>query len=431
MTHPTTTVLTRAQSLALSALRVHLGTQTPDTPTPYADATTLSDTLTLASAHKNLPLIYEGLFTLYPPTPDDAPQWSALMREYRRRTYADVIGQTSRTLSFLRLYETMHENGISPLVMKGIICRTLYPKPDHRPSSDEDLLVRPAQFAACEALFFSLGAKPLQPIADETEIPKERGYLFPDNLYIELHTALFAGDDGVTSADEARLFPALFSDTMTVWAEHTEIDTLSAQNHLLYLLLHAYKHFIHAGFGIRQVSDIALFAAAHAERIDFDRLYADCDSVRCARFAAAIFLVAKLHLSLSVPLSPAWETLLSAVDCMPLLCDILSGGIYGGTDGSRIHSASVTLDAARRGTAKGQSRSLLRTVFPDKNTLLPRYPYLAGKPYLLPAAWVQRILGYAKESAGSGSKNSAKESLRIAKARITLLSYYGIVDQTP
>ncbi len=419
-----------AQQLMLDALRTHLTETSPENDTAACappDGEALVAVLSLAAAHKNLPLIYEGLHTLLPMRTELPADIAACMQEYRHRTYQTVIGQTTRTLSFLQLYEALAAEGIRPLVVKGIVCRALYPKPDHRPSSDEDILIPPAQFAACDALFRARGATLRNPTADRHDgVPAERGYVFSDGLYIELHTSFFSGDDGITTENEQRLFPDLFENTMSVTVEHTTIDTPSAQNHLLYLLLHAYKHFVHAGFGIRQVSDIALFAKHYAAALDFARLRADCASVRCAPFAAAVFCIADTYLGIPVALGEAWAPLLAETDCMPLLVDILSGGIYGGTDGSRLHSTTLTLDAARRGSRK--QTSVLHTLFPPRASLVGRYPYLSDKPGLLPVAWAQRIFTYAKETRGKGEENSAKESLRIAEARLQLLAYYGIID---
>ena len=55
-----------------------------------------------------------------------------------------------------------------------------------------------------------------------------------------------------------------------------------------------------------------------------------------------------------------------------------------------------------------------------------KYSYVKKHPFLLPAAWLQRILHYAKRS--KSGETGAMESLAIGKARIDLLRYYGLVD---
>ena len=70
--------------------------------------------------------------------------------------------------------------------------------------------------------------------------------------------------------------------------------------------------------------------------------------------------------------------------------------------------------------------SVLQSIFPSGETMQNKFPYVKKHPLLLPVAWMQRIINYAKRSR-SGAANPA-ESLAIGKERIDLLRYYGIVD---
>ena len=56
-----------------------------------------------------------------------------------------------------------------------------------------------------------------------------------------------------------------------------------------------------------------------------------------------------------------------------------------------------------------------------------RYPYLKEKPYLLPVAWINRILKYGKETAGGSADNNAAQSIKIGNGRVALLKEYGII----
>ena len=110
----------------------------------------------------------------------------------------------------------------------------------------------------------------------------------------------------------------------------------------------------------------------------------------------------------------------------PLLHDTLCGGVYGSNDYTRLHSSTITLNAVKS-SRKGEKSSILRTVFPKKAYMETRYPYLKKHPYLLPAAWIQRIAHYAEEKQGSAD-NSASGSIRLAKERVALMKQYGIMD---
>ena len=70
---------------------------------------------------------------------------------------------------------------------------------------------------------------------------------------------------------------------------------------------------------------------------------------------------------------------------------------------------------------------MLSTVFPKREYLERRYPYLKKRPYLLPVAWVQRIAHYASEKQ-SNPGNSASGSIKLAKERIELMRRYDVME---
>ena len=77
------------------------------------------------------------------------PAFLAQPEEWRRSLkqlcVKTTIGQTMRSAAFLRLMGVLEQSGLRVVVMKGITCRALYPKPDIRVSTDEDLLVEESQ----------------------------------------------------------------------------------------------------------------------------------------------------------------------------------------------------------------------------------------------------------------------------------------------
>ena len=85
------------------------------------------------------------------------------------------------------------------------------------------------------------------------------------SLYIELHRHLF--DSSEDAHDELNRFfehfPAVEIDGFLAMPPH---------EHLLYLLLHAYKHFVRSGIGLRQFCDIGLWARAYHGEIDWQRI---------------------------------------------------------------------------------------------------------------------------------------------------------------
>ena len=116
----------------------------------------------------------------------------------------------------------------------------------------------------------------------------------------------------------------------------------------------------------------------------------------------------------------SWQSILVNED--QLLEDILDSGIYGSAQKDRVHSSNITLEAVSSRNQGKQSATLLQSVFPSLEVMERKYPYLRGKPLLLPIAWTDRILKYSRSTA------SAADTIRIGKERVELLKKYGVLD---
>ena len=365
----------------------------------------------LANQQKLLPILFETVHKM-----PAAEENVALFAVTKQQVIGQVLNQTVRSAEFSDLYHKLRSAGLHPIVVKGQLCSRLYPLKDHRISADDDLYIPDAEFMACHEQLLANGLTTDTP-ADEFATADEVSYTKSDSpLYIELHRHLF--DSAEDAHDELNHF---FADLNPV-----EIDGLLAMpphEHLLYLLLHAYKHFVRSGIGLRQFCDIGLWAREYHNEIDWKCLYDQCASVHAATFAAAAFCIARDYLGIDFDLPAPWS---DAVDVEPLLHDSLCGGVYGSNDLTRLHSSTVTLNAVKA-SRTGEKSSVLSTVFPKREYLERRYPYLKKRPYMLPVAWVQRIAHYASEKQ-SGADNSASGSIKLAKERIELMKRYGIME---
>ena len=366
---------------------------------------------TLANQQKLLPILFEAVRKT-PAAGENAPLFAAI----KQQVIGQVLNQTVRSAEFADLYRSLRAAGLHPVVVKGQLCSRLYPLRDHRISADDDLFIPEGEFFACHQALLANGLTTDTP-ADELPTADEVSYTKKDSpLYIELHRHLF--DSAQDAHDELNHF---FADIAPV-----EVDgflTMPPHEHLLYLILHAYKHFVYSGIGLRQFCDIGLWARAYHDQIDWQRLHDQCAGVHAATFAAAAFRIARAYLDIDFDLPGLWD---GDVDVEPLLHDTLCGGVYGSNSYTRLHSSTVTLNAVKASRTGGKS-SVLRTVFPKRAYLERRYPYLKKRPYLLPVAWVQRIVHYAGER--SGADNSASGSIKLGKERIELMKLYGIMDE--
>lgn len=366
---------------------------------------------TLANQQKLLPIVFEAVRKM-----PAAEENVALFAVTKQQVIGQVLNQTVRSAEFSDLYHKLRSAGLHPIVVKGQLCSRLYPLKDHRISADDDLYIPDAEFMTCHKQLLANGLTTDTPV-DELATADEVSYTKNGSpLYIELHRHLF--DSSEDAHDELNHFFASLKPVET-----DSFLAMPPHEHLLYLILHAYKHFVRSGIGLRQFCDIGLWARAYHSEIDWQRLHEQCESVHAATFAAAAFRIARDYLGIDFDLPMPWD---ASIDVEPLLHDTLCGGVYGSNDLTRLHSSTVTLNAVKASRTGGKN-SVLSTVFPKREYLERRYPYLKKRPYLLPVAWAQRIAHYASEKQ-AGTDNSASGSIKLGKERIELMKRYGIMD---
>ena len=372
--------------------------------------------LSLAQIHQLLPVVVDACYQL------PGLAGTELLAAVRGNVRQQVFLQARKTGEFLMLYRKLRQAGVTPLVVKGIVCRSLYPQPDQRGSSDEDVLIRPEQFPLCHEVMTAFGME-----STEDSERFDKLYEIPygkkgSPLYIELHKSLFPKDSDAYSELNG-YFVGVHDRAVEEKIDGVGILTMCPTDHLFYLICHAFKHFLHGGFGIRQVCDIVLFARKNEARICWEQVLENCREIRADHFAAALFAIGGKYLDLPVAEHPGWP---GEVDEGPMLEDLLSSGIYGKASQERQHSSNITLNAvARQKQGKTEGGGIFRSLFPGVSSLESRYPYLKKYPFLLPVAWVSRIFRFAAK----GGKAGAAKTVQLGNERIELLKQYHILDQ--
>lgn len=409
------------QEKFLEALRVSLKNGTVQWEEPLQPGQ-WKELFGLAETHHVLPLIYEAIYRSLAAGKAD-PQ---LMTDYKWKAVQLISLQALKTESFLCLMESLNRQGVYPVTVKGIICRNLYPKPDCRISGDEDILIPKEQFGKCHQVLTESGLK----VADESQdIEKEYEVSYTakkGTLYIELHKSLFPPESNVYG-DFNRFFDHADERCVEIETEGRKVRTLGYTDHFFYLICHAFKHFLHSGFGIRQVCDIILYASHYGSEIDWDQVLKQCSEIRGEYFTAALFQIGEKYLDFhadSAGVPKEWQAM--KVDETMMLEDLLSAGIYGYGSKSRMHSSNITLNTAADQWHGRHSSNIFKALFPSAGEMEKKYPYLRKHKWLLPAAWITRIGRYCRETAGT-SDQTATEALQIGKHRVELMKTYRII----
>ena len=340
---------------------------------------------------------------------------------FQSRALHAVSRQITQTNEFLTLLLHAQAAGLDPIVLKGIIVRELYPAPMLRPSVDEDVLISADEAETYHRFLLSEGLYADDP-GTNFDVIRERSYHKKDSpTYIELHADFFP-PDSEAYADCNTLFDEALGRTITVQIEDVSVRTLAPTDHLLYLICHAYKHFLYSGIGIRQICDIGMFSRVYGREVDWNHIWEACQRIHIGYFTAAIFRITHRYLGFDMP------EVFSDIEVAEsdLLEDTFAGGMYGAHDIDRLHSSTMTLDAVASDRAGKRRGGVLRSVFPPAEKLQGRFPYLRRYPVLLPVAWGQRIWGYLSRK--NSPATHPTRSIEIGNRRIELLKEYGIIE---
>ena len=115
------------------------------------------------------PMIYQQIFS------NESFQSSdpGFQQFWKGDTIDQAGNQARKSILFLMLFDKMRQNGLTPLIVKGIVCRDLYPNPDLRTSNDEDLYIPRDQFGKMDEFLQAEGFMREELIKDKVyqEVP--------------------------------------------------------------------------------------------------------------------------------------------------------------------------------------------------------------------------------------------------------------------
>ena len=362
---------------------------------------------------------------------DSAGRLSAFLRcpqelrnEWKWKSLAGIAQQAMRTDAFLELYRSMEERGISALVIKGLICRRMFAKPDLRISSDEDILIQPQNQEKCWEFLREQGFQ----CWDGEPDGYESAWLNQENqLYLEVHTSLMPADAKPFCLlnDE---FTQVFENKKAVDVDGKMVWTLDDTSHFFYLLCHAYKHFVNSGVGVRQLCDILMMAEQCGPSIDWEYVIGCTKRFHMYVFWMNLFDIGEEYLGFRWEKSGCPRPENVKPDSEALLLDMLDGGIYGKSSVGRLHSANITMSAVKDEKGAAGEISLKSSLFPPKSYMEKQYPYVKENGLLLPAAWMQRGFRYWKKIQRLKKEGQdSLDSIAVGKQRVALLKQYGIL----
>ncbi len=283
------------------------------------------------------------------------------------------------------LLDALAQLGVDSCTMKGLVVRQLYPVPELRSFNDVDILIRQQDQQKVHDHLLAQGFS--------CDVDYGNVYCYrrgPE--YYEVHSRLVSRDVKA-QADYPGFFDRAWEHSAQTAPHRFAMDK---EFHLVYLLAHLAKHVAGYGAGVRMYLDVAAWVKAWDASMDWQCVFAWLGQLQLREFGCSV--LSAVESWFAVPCRAEFQRLNSQI-LENFAQFTLEAGIFG-------HHGRDNAMAVLKSSEGSRFRMLLKRIFPSAKSLENRFPYLKTKPWLLPAAWVQR----AWQSKGGTPSQFAREA---------------------
>lgn len=265
-----------------------------------------------------------------------------------------------------RVFSAFEEHHIDYLPLKGVLLKSIYPRPEMRRMGDADVLFRREQYDTIKEILTEMGFN------FDYETDHEAVWKHP-SLLLEMHKRIVPRRD----QDLYRYFGNGWAHAV-VDEEHPYRYGFTPEMQFVSLFVHLVKHYRGGGIGLSHMIDLWVFRRHHSE-LDESVVRAELDKVYLGEFYVNV-----------------WETLqvwfegAEPTDKTNFITNVIfENGVYGTRE--RAHLSYVAKAGHGHNAHKNSyGAKMLRLVFPPKRALQTKYPVLRHCGVLLPVIWVVR-----------------------------------------
>lgn len=297
--------------------------------------------------------------------------------------YACAYRYCKRNELLKEIQNLFSHNCIEFFFVKGPIIAEAYPDSFLRTMGDVDITIHQEDLIKAKNILIENGY-----CFNESELQREYEWHFSKNeCSIELHHALLY-KERVNDERYVQYFNKCW--------EHVLNNTLDASFHFLYVMFHMRKHFLNGGIGIRFFLDLAMLS--RNRDIDWNYVSKELTNLHLIDFTCICNALCEKWFGV--------RTYFSIHDLPDAFVEkatksILDGSVFGKENTTNDYVKTTNLIRKYNMDIKGMPyciRSvvyMLRTVFPSYTEISKTYTFIKGKPFLLPFAWIYRIVDVA------------------------------------
>ena len=290
-----------------------------------------------------------------------------LKQQLTQATLASILRSYAQQNEYEKLIQEFEKKGIRSQPMKGIFMKQLYPKPELREMSDIDILIDEDQLDEGEKIINELG------YVFSSKESHHDIYTKKQKIVLEVHWTMYDSHVDKNQHDYFHNFSkAVLLDG------HNYTYTFTREDFYIFMISHMAKHFYARGCGIRNLVDIYIYQKTFGTELNKDYLKKELKKCGIYDFACHMETLADIWLNQKKCSEFYLQLFHYMLDC----------GIHGKDENGMWNKFAY----AKTGTKETSAFKMkLWYYFPPMYYMEEYYPWVKGKPVLLPIAWVVRF----------------------------------------
>ena len=265
-----------------------------------------------------------------------------------------------------KILKAFDENKIYNLPMKGYFLKKDYPNPFERSISDYDILFEFKDIDRIKNVFENNGYKFLKNDDQQYHFTKK------PFMYIEMHHSL------VKKSDKNYSLLANQLEIAKARKGYSYSKEMSCEDYYIYMLIHSSKHFSQGGIGLRMIADEYVFYRKYADTLDWKYINSRLKKCGIDSFEKKLRTI-----------SLKWFSPESEIkDFDDVEEYILMSFALGRADVAVMSVMEKQRVDAGTGKKKSRLANFIESLFPGKETMSIKYPFVEKMPFLLPYSWI-------------------------------------------
>lgn len=278
-----------------------------------------------------------------------------------------VFKETNQDALVAGILADFESRGIKAMPMKGYILKNLYPASEMREMVDVDILIDQSQYEDIKPIMQKNG------FDFDKESAHEYVFIRLPAVAVELHKTIVPNynselyeyyGDGWKLAKKK--------------AGYENIYELSKEDFYIYTVVHAAKHYIGSGIGMRHVVDMWVLKNAYMPDMNKEYLDVELEKLGLTKFN-----------KMMCDLADVWFGSGEMYDELKYMEEfILGGGVLGTKE--RADAAEIYRNSVEKSYTEVKKTNMLNLFFPKPSVLKEKYSILKKLPFLYPFAIIWR-----------------------------------------